>query len=230
MPQSKWSSPWHKNAGGIYKALGLFYKLTPWQTLLTYNDTTTNKSFQLSRSLRFWEHPSAQYWHFPSRLAQGFLNLYWLTSCDCISEFARQYEVDKNTAQAVNRLTRKLADITNDNDGNNSSSRAKRQRVRHESPPADTDDKDMHTNGSRAGERFVYQAGHKFFPLCAPWIRSGDNLFDLDVDEDYDVADRFKDDENKAQGQLWVSSGRLSTSSKRSSRCSPCVRGGFDSR
>ena len=127
-----------------------------------------------------------------------------LISCDHISEFAWQYQVDKNTAQAeVNHLTRKLADITNDNDGNNSSThaQAKRQRVHHDSPSADTDDKDMDT-GTHASEQFVYQARHKFFLLCALWIHSGDNLFDLDVDEDYDAADRFKDDQNKDQGQL----------------------------
>lgn len=55
---------------------------------------------------------------------------------------------------------------------------------------------------NRASEQFVYQAGHKFFLICAPWIRSGDNLFDLDVDEDYVAADRFEDDKNKEQGQL----------------------------
>ena len=103
----------------------------------------------------------------------------------------------------MHRLTHKLADITNDNDGNNSSShaRAKRQRVHHDSPSADTDDEDMDSS-TRASEQFVYHAGHKFFLLCAPWIRSGDNIFDLDVDEDYDAADRFKDNRNKAQGQL----------------------------
>lgn len=105
----------------------------------------------------------------------------------------------------MKRLARKLADITNDNDGNNTvtstHAQAKRQRVHHSSPSADTDDEDMDT-GTRASEQFVYHAGHKFFLLCAPWIRSGDNLFDLDVDEDYDAADRFKDDQNKAQGQL----------------------------
>ena len=103
------------------------------------------------------------------------------------------------------RLTRKLADITNDNDENNSSCRPKRQRVRHKSPlaSAETDDEDMHTNPTnRADEQFACQAGHKFFLLCAPWIRSGDNLFDLDIDEDYDAVDRFTDDKNKAQGQL----------------------------
>jgi hypothetical protein len=116
-------------------------------------------------------------------------------------KIAQQYQVDKSTAQAeVGRLTRKLADITNDNDGNDSASHAKRRRV---SPSADTDDEleDTHT-GNRASEQFVYQAGHKFFLLCAPWIRSGDNLFDLYVHEDYDAADRFKNDKNKAQGQL----------------------------
>ena len=88
----------------------------------------------------------------------------------------------------MSRLTRKLADISNDN-----ASRAKRQRV---STSADT-----HT-GNRASEQFVYQAGQKFFLLCAPWIRSGDSLFDLDVDENYDAADRFENNKNMAQGQL----------------------------
>ena len=109
-------------------------------------------------------------------------------------EIARQYQVDKRTAQAeVSRLTRKLADITNDNDNNDSASRDKRQRV---SPSTDT-----HT-GNRASEQFVYQAGQKFFFFCAPWIRSGDSLFDLDVDENYDAADRFQNNKNMAQGQL----------------------------
>ena len=50
-------------------------------------------------------------------------------------------------------------------------------------------------------EHFVYQAGHKFFLIRAPWIRSGDHLFDTDIDEDYDVAERFENDK-KAQGQI----------------------------
>jgi len=40
-----------------------------------------------------------------------------LISCDRISEIARQYEVDKNTAQAkLNCLSCKFADIPNDED------------------------------------------------------------------------------------------------------------------
>ena len=38
-------------------------------------------------------------------------------SCDHISEIARRYEADKNEAQArLNWLSRKFADITNDED------------------------------------------------------------------------------------------------------------------
>ena len=82
----------------------------------------------------------------------------------------------------MNCLTRKLADITNDNNASNSSSHAlaKCQRVHHDSPSADSDDEDVDA-GTHVSEQFVYQAGHRFFLICAPWIYSGDNLFDLDV-------------------------------------------------
>ncbi|KAF8798514.1 hypothetical protein BYT27DRAFT_7320401 [Phlegmacium glaucopus] len=125
------------------------------------------------------------------------------TSPANLLKIARQYEVDKNIAQAeLNRLSCKLADITNnDNDNDNSSHRPKRRRTRHESPPAVSDEEDAAT-GSRANEHFVYQAGHKFSLLYAPWIRSGDDLFDTDVDEHYNAAERFENDKNKSQGQL----------------------------
>jgi hypothetical protein len=42
----------------------------------------------------------------------------------------------------------------------------------------------------------------KFFLLCAPWIRSRDDLFDTNVDEHYDATERFENDKNKSQGQL----------------------------
>ena len=127
-----------------------------------------------------------------------------LISCDRVSEIARRYEVDKNTAQAkLNRLSRKFADITNDED-NSTSHGPKRRRTRHESLPAD-EDEEVDTSSSSPtvrNERFVYQAGHKFFLLRAPWIHSGDDIFDINIDEDYDVAERFENDENKLQGQL----------------------------
>ena len=127
-----------------------------------------------------------------------------LISCDHISEIARWYEIDKNTAQAkLNHLSRKFADITNDK--NDSTSHGpKRRRTHHESLPADSDEKVNTSSLSPTvrNECFVYQAGHKFFLLRAPWIHSGDDIFDINIDEDYDVAERFENDENKLQGQL----------------------------
>jgi hypothetical protein len=38
--------------------------------------------------------------------------------------------------------------------------------------------------------------------FCSPWIRSGDDLFDTNVDEHYDATERFENDKNKSQGQL----------------------------
>jgi len=125
-----------------------------------------------------------------------------LMSCDRVSEIARRYEVDKNTAQAkLNRLSRKFADITNDEDDSTSHG-PKRRRTRHESLPADSDEEVDTSSPTVRDERFVYQAGHKFFLLRAPWIHSGDNIFDINIDEDYNVAERFENDKNKSQGQL----------------------------
>jgi len=130
----------------------------------------------------------------------------YLTSCDRVSEIACQYQVDKNAAQAeLKRVSRKLADITNnsDDDGGNSGHRSKRQRRRanHPSPPTDSDEEDTDPI-NRADEHFVFQAGHKLFLVYAPWIRSGDDIFEHDADEDYNAAERFENDKTKSQGQL----------------------------
>jgi hypothetical protein len=71
----------------------------------------------------------------------------------------------------------------------------------HNSPPAGSDKEGIDTS-NRADEHFIYQTGHKFFLLCAPWICSGDDLFNTNVDEHYDATERFKNDKNKSQGQL----------------------------
>jgi hypothetical protein len=100
----------------------------------------------------------------------------------------------------LKRLSRKLADITNDED-DDSNHRPKRRRTCHDSPPVGSDEEGVDTS-NRADEHFVYQTGHKFFLLCAPWVRSGDDLFDTTVDEHYDATERFENDKNKSQGQL----------------------------
>jgi hypothetical protein len=115
-------------------------------------------------------------------------------------EIARQYEVEKNTAQAeLKRLSRKLGDITNDDSSGN---RSKRRRTHNKSPSSDSDESEDMETINRADESFVFQAGHKFFLLYAPWIRSGDGIFETSIDEQYVMAERFENDNNKSQGQL----------------------------
>lgn len=117
-------------------------------------------------------------------------------------------------AQTESRLLRrKLADISrNDNDTSNDSNstgahqcghKHKRQRHRHESPFEGSDEGEADASDV-IDEHFVYHIGHKFFLTCAPWIRSGDNIFDINVDTsgNYDAAERFENDMNKRQGQL----------------------------
>ena len=131
-----------------------------------------------------------------------------LTSCDRVSEIARQFEVEKNaSAIEVKRLRRKLADVTNDdndNDGDgDSNGRPKRRRTCQDPPHVNSDEEAVDTtSGNHSDERFVYQVGHKFFLLHAPWIHAGDDLFDTEVDEHYDPTERFENDRNKLQGQL----------------------------
>jgi hypothetical protein len=106
-------------------------------------------------------------------------------SGDRVSKIARQYEVDKNIARAeVKRLSRKLGDITNGDNGDNNNSthgqKYKRQRTRHESLPAPGSDEEASQttcSGDVVDERLVFRAGHKFFLICAPWIRSRDDIF-----------------------------------------------------
>ena len=94
-------------------------------------------------------------------------------------------------------------DITNDNDnGTVTRHGSKRQRTRHESLPGNLDEETNTNNPTTGDEHFVYQAGHKFFLLCALWIHSGDDIFDIDIDEGYDAAERFENGKSKSQGQL----------------------------
>jgi hypothetical protein len=118
-------------------------------------------------------------------------------------EIAWQYKVEKNKAWAkLKCLSRRLGNITNDNDNHSSDSQSKHQRTHTKSPSPESDEpKDMETINC-ADEHFVFQAGHKFFLVHAPWICSGDDLFETSINEQYVMAERFENDNNKLQGQL----------------------------
>jgi hypothetical protein len=124
-------------------------------------------------------------------------------SYDNVSEIARQFEVDKNTAQAeLKRLGRKLGDITNDDENHGSGNQSKRLKTHNKSPSSGSDESEDMETINRADEHFVFQAGHKFFLLYGPWIHSGGGLFETSIDKHYLMAERFENDDNRSQGQL----------------------------
>jgi hypothetical protein len=93
-------------------------------------------------------------------------------------------------------LRRKLGDVTNDKD----MTPPNPKRRRHLSSPGSEDEDEEQV--SRSDDNFVYQAGHKFFLIYGPWIHLGEGLFDTEFIEAFNTAERFENDENKAQGQL----------------------------
>ena len=98
-------------------------------------------------------------------------------------------------------LRRKLGDVTNNGKENSQGHRSKRPRTRGRSASPGSEDEDVE-RGSRADDTFVYQAGHKFFLTCSPWIHLGDDMFETELNETYTETERFENDESKAQGQL----------------------------
>ena len=102
----------------------------------------------------------------------------------------------------MKRLSRKLGDITNDNNDNDNSGHEHKRRKACRESSADNDSDDDKEPINHADEHLVFQAGHKFFLLYGPWIRSGDGLFETDVDQHYNASERFENDQNKSQAQL----------------------------
>jgi len=110
-----------------------------------------------------------------------------------MSKVARDFELDKNAAQAEARnLRRKLADLTNQEEGpsNTDASPSKRSRLNE-----DSDD-------NTTNEDLVIKAGHQFVILYAPWLQLGEGTFKIEYVPDSDEGQRFENGDNKVQGQL----------------------------
>lgn len=133
-------------------------------------------------------------------------------SCDRVSEIARQHQAQKNTLSQENEaLRRKLGDISNDNDdtnndhGEGSVHRSKRQRTRNPTPAGSDNETVADTNASQADleDEFVNNIGHKFSIIYSLWVHNGADIFKTHLDDAYDTAtERFENDDNKIQGQL----------------------------
>lgn len=109
-------------------------------------------------------------------------------------QIARQFELDKNTAQAETQdLRRKLADVTNqEEEGNNTGPPSKRSR---------TND-NLEDSEATNEETQIINAGHQFVILYVPWLRSGDGTFKATYDPESIEAERFENHDNKVQGQI----------------------------
>jgi len=109
------------------------------------------------------------------------------------SQVARQFELDKNTAEAeVRELRRKLADITNQEEENDDIEPPPSKRSRTNDVDQDENDEETH----------VINAGHCFVMLYSPWLRNGEATFKVECDSESDEAARFENADNKIQGQV----------------------------
>ena len=110
-----------------------------------------------------------------------------------ISQVARQFELDKNTAEAeVRGLHWKLADIINQEEDNNS----------EEAPPSkwsQTNDVDWDENNEGTQ---VTSAGHHFVMLYSLWLQHGEAMFKVEYNPELDKAEHFESANNKIQGEV----------------------------
>jgi hypothetical protein len=78
----------------------------------------------------------------------------------------------------------------------------KRTRTEH------SDDEDSGSNDQASGgpghspEAFLIKAGHRFCIICGPWLHTGALIFQNDLDDTYNTAERFENEESKSQAQL----------------------------
>ena len=101
-------------------------------------------------------------------------------------------------------MQRKFEDISNttpdgdrDNDDDDSTPPARKRRRRQED---DLDSDQPSVEEAEAEE--VKGLGRRFLILHGPWLRRKDQIFQVELDEDYDEKERFKDINTLVQGQL----------------------------
>jgi hypothetical protein len=110
-----------------------------------------------------------------------------------------------NTQQKLSQnLQRKFDDISNlntapdgDDDDDDSASPTRKRRRRQED---DLDNDQSSVEEAEAEE--VKGLGRRFLILHGPWLRRKELIFQVELDEDYDENERFKDVNSLVQGQL----------------------------
>jgi hypothetical protein len=113
-----------------------------------------------------------------------------------------------NERNLTRNLQRKFDDISNspqDGDDNDSTPHPKK-RGRRSGNTADPDEPGV----EEAETDEIKRLGRRFMILHGPWLKRKEHAFEVELDEDYDKNDRFKDDNTMVQGQLHEIRGLLS--------------------
>jgi len=107
-------------------------------------------------------------------------------------------------------LQRKFDDISNSpQDGDSDSTTPAKKRRRTQARSGDNPDPDAQPDVEEAEADEVKRLGRRFVILHGPWLRRKELLFQVQLEEDYDEKERFKDTNTMVQGQLHEIRGLL---------------------
>jgi hypothetical protein len=118
-------------------------------------------------------------------------------------ELQARFNTQRNLAQ---NLQRKFDDISNSNqDDDDYSTPRPKKRGRRSGDTADPDEPSV----EEAETEEVKRLGRRFVILHGPWLKQRERVFEVELDEDYDENERFKDNNTMVQGQLREIKGLL---------------------
>jgi hypothetical protein len=130
-------------------------------------------------------------------LFAGYVLFSFIWSCKWFNapQAARELQARLNTQRNLSRnLQRKFDDISNND---STPSAMKRRRTR-----GDSLDPDNQPSLEEAEVDEIKRLGRRFVILHGPWLRRKEHIFQVELDEDYDEAERFRDTNTVVQGQL----------------------------
>ncbi len=128
-----------------------------------------------------------------------------------VLQAARELQARLNTQRNLSQnLQRKFDDISNSpQDGDSDSTTPAKKRRRTQARSGDNPDPDAQPDVEEAEADEVKRLGRRFVILHGPWLRRKELLFQVQLEEDYDEKERFKDTNTMVQGQLHEIRGLL---------------------
>ena len=131
-------------------------------------------------------------------LFTGYVQNSFIWSWFNVPQAARELQARLNTQRNLSRnLQRKFDDISNNGDDDSTPSATKRRRTL-----GDSLDHDDQLSLEEAEIDEVKRLGRRFVILHGPWLRRKEHIFQVELDENYDEAERFRDTNTIVQGQL----------------------------